>query len=141
MNTLSIFLGSSFLLRNERVLIGDGIRKLSDKWEQKGVRIHLLIWEDYRSEFTGESKQKEYDRDLVEKSDIVFAMFSNQGILKHQLPVKIANLYDYLNALLRQYLIVTKLYSRHSELTRQNPKISREQEAKLLAQELLPYLL
>lgn len=75
MNTLSIFLGSSFRLSHERVLIGDGIRRLSDEWEQKGVRIHLLIWEDYRSEFTGSSKQKEYDHDLVEKSDIVFAMF------------------------------------------------------------------
>lgn len=77
MNTLSIFLGSSFRLSYERVLIGDGIRKLSDEWEKKGVRIHLLIWEDYRSEYTGMSKQKEYDRDLVEKSDIVFAMFKD----------------------------------------------------------------
>lgn len=77
MNTLSIFLGSSFRLSYERVLIGDGIRQLSDEWEQKGVRIHLLIWEDYRAEFTGMSKQKEYDRDLVEKADIVFAMFKD----------------------------------------------------------------
>ena len=77
MNTLSIFLGSSFRLSYERVMIGDGIRKLSDEWEQKGVRIHLLIWEDYRAEFTGMSKQKEYDRDLVEKADIVFAMFND----------------------------------------------------------------
>lgn len=77
MNTLSIFLGSSFRLSYERVMIGDGIRKLSDEWEQKGVRIHLLIWEDYRAEFTGMSKQKEYDRDLVEKADIVFAMFKD----------------------------------------------------------------
>lgn len=77
MNTLSIFLESSFRLSYERVLIGDGIRQLSDEWEQKGVRIHLLIWEDYRAEFTGMSKQKEYDRDLVEKADIVFAMFKD----------------------------------------------------------------
>lgn len=77
MNNLSIFLGSSFHLSHERIMIGDGIRRLSDMWEQKGVRIHLLIWEDYRAEFTGMSKQKEYDRDLVEKSDIVFAMFSD----------------------------------------------------------------
>lgn len=48
MNILSIFLGSSFHLSHERVMICDGIRKLSDEWEQKGVRIHLLIWEDYR---------------------------------------------------------------------------------------------
>lgn len=75
LNTLSIFLGSSFHLSHERIVLGDGIRKLSDLWEQKGVRIHLLIWEDYRSEYTGQSKQQEYDRDLVEKSDIVFAMF------------------------------------------------------------------
>ena len=56
MNILSIFLGSSFRLSYERVLIGDGIRQLSDEWEQKGVRIHLLIWEDYRAEFTLHSR-------------------------------------------------------------------------------------
>lgn len=93
MNTLSIFLGSSFHLSHERIVIGDGIRKLSDLWEQKGVRIHLLIWEDYRSEYTGQSKQLEYDRDLVEKSDIVFAMFRKSigPWTEHELDVALAS--------------------------------------------------
>lgn len=51
MNTISIFLGSSHTLSHERVLIGDNIRKLSDLWEKKGVRLHLLVWEDYKREF------------------------------------------------------------------------------------------
>lgn len=75
MNTISIFLGSSHTLSHERVLIGDNIRKLSDLWEKKGVRLRLLVWEDYKAEYKGRSKQTDYDLDLVGKADIVITMF------------------------------------------------------------------
>lgn len=68
MNTISIFLGSSHTLSHERVLIGDNIRKLSDLWEKKGVRLHLLVWEDYKAEYKGQSKQTDYD--IVGKTDL-----------------------------------------------------------------------
>lgn len=70
MNTISIFLGSSHTLSRERVLIGNNIRKLSDLWEKKGVRLHLLVWEDYKAEYKGRSKQTDYDLDLVGKADL-----------------------------------------------------------------------
>lgn len=74
-NTVNIFLASSSELRRERLLIGNRVRMLNDEWEPRGVRIKLNIWEDYAPEFTGERKQTEYNRNLVDKSDIVIGMF------------------------------------------------------------------
>lgn len=74
-NTVNIFLASSSELRRERLLIGNRVRMLNDKWESRGVHIILNIWEDYAPEFTGERKQTEYDLNLVDKSDIVFGLF------------------------------------------------------------------
>ena len=51
-------------------MIGDNIRKLSGLWEKKGVRLHLLVWEDYKAEYKGQSKQTDYDLDLVGKADL-----------------------------------------------------------------------
>lgn len=93
MNTISIFLGSSHTLSHERVLIGDNIRKLSDLWEKKGVRLHLLVWEDYKAEYKGQSKQTDYDLDLVGKADIVITMFRERvGLwIEHELDIAQTN--------------------------------------------------
>lgn len=61
-----------------RTSIGDAVRKLSMEMEQRGVRLEMLCWEDYKSEFTGNSKQQEYDAELVRKSDLVIAVFLNK---------------------------------------------------------------
>ncbi len=37
---------------------------------KKGVRLHLLVWEDYKAEYKGRSKQTDYDLDLVGKADL-----------------------------------------------------------------------
>lgn len=72
---INIFLASSSELSWERRFIGNRMRMLNDKWEPRGVRIILHIWEDYQQEFKGERKQTEYDLDLVDKSDIVYGLF------------------------------------------------------------------
>lgn len=71
MKTIKVFLGSSFKVRAERVAIGDAMRMLSEKWEKtQGVRIKLLVWEDFCTEYSGQSKQEEYNQELVMESDI-----------------------------------------------------------------------
>lgn len=74
-NTISLFLASSSELSRERDFIGNRVRMLNDEWEVRGIRIILNVWEDYDPEYTGERKQTQYDRDLVDRSDIVFGLF------------------------------------------------------------------
>lgn len=78
MNNIRFFLGSSASLMSLRTNIGDAVRKLSMEMEQRGVRLEMLCWEDYKSEFTGNSKQQEYDAELVRKSNLVIAVFLNK---------------------------------------------------------------
>lgn len=50
-----------------------------------------------------------------------------QSLLHHQLPVATGSLLKYLNALLRQYLIVTKLLEQYIAETKQHPNYTRQQ--------------
>lgn len=68
MNIVNVFLGSSFKLMYARKSVGNFIRKLNDKWMERGVRVCLKIWEDFRTEYEDKSKQDEYVYDIeVEK--------------------------------------------------------------------------
>lgn len=78
MNSVSVFLGSSAsLIRSVRNPIGDHINKLCTKWLNSGVRIQLLIWEDYNSAYRGHSKQDDYIDDLVLPSDLAIFVVDN----------------------------------------------------------------
>lgn len=77
MQTINIFLGSSFHLMSYRKHIGDAVRTLNDKWLGKGVRIHLFKWEDFPAEYRGKSKQQEYIDDMVLKSQICMFLFAD----------------------------------------------------------------
>ena len=68
--SISVFIGSSFREMSYRKRIGNRIRQLNDVWEQKGVRIYLKQWEDFRVQYRGKSKQQEYIDELVLPSDI-----------------------------------------------------------------------
>lgn len=46
--------------------------------ESHNIKLELLCWEDYNAEYSGVSKQLEYDRDLVLKSDIVITAFKDK---------------------------------------------------------------
>ena len=77
MNILNIFLGSSFELMSARKRVGNLIRKLNDKWMEHGVRVCLKIWEDFRTEYEGKSKQDEYIDELVIPSQICVFMYDH----------------------------------------------------------------
>ena len=78
MTTIKIFLASSCELAYERMIIGDQIRQADDKWRAKGIRLQLMVWEDYRPEFLGVRTQTEYDEYLVNESQIVIGLFKNR---------------------------------------------------------------
>lgn len=78
MRLIQIFLGSSCLLKTQRELIGDEIRKMSSLWECKGIRIRLNCWEDFAPEYIGISKQEEYNGFLVKPSQIFIALIGNR---------------------------------------------------------------
>ena len=77
MQTIHIFLGSSFRLMNYRIQLGEAARILNEKWLSKGIRVHLFKWEDFRSEYRGKSKQEEYIDEMVLKSEICIFLFSD----------------------------------------------------------------
>lgn len=74
---VTIFIASSFEMRSDRIALGDCIRRLDNFYENKGLRIKLNCWEDYKPEYTGERKQDEYNRDLVMSSQIVIGLFKS----------------------------------------------------------------
>lgn len=77
MQTINIFLGSSFRLMNYRKKIGETARILNEKWLSKGIQIYLFKWEDFRPEYRGKSKQEEYIDEMVLKSEICIFLFSD----------------------------------------------------------------
>ncbi len=93
MQTLNIFLGSSFHLMNYRKKLGETVRILNEKWLSKGVRIHLFIWEDFPPEYRGKSKQEEYIDEMVLKSEICIFLFSDSigKFTKRELEAKLAH--------------------------------------------------
>lgn len=76
--SISVFIGSSFKEMSYRKRIGNRIRQLNDVWEQKGVRIYLKQWEDFRVQYRGKSKQQEYIDELVLLSDICIFFFGER---------------------------------------------------------------
>lgn len=78
MNILNIFLGSSKDLMYARKHIGNIIRRLNDQWMEKGVRIRLCVWEDFRTEYEDKSKQQEYIDELVLPSHICIFLYDNR---------------------------------------------------------------
>lgn len=75
METIRIFIASSFELSDWRTELGDTIRQWSDAAEPYGYRIRMECWEDYHPEFTGERKQTEYNEDLIKPSNLFLALF------------------------------------------------------------------
>ena len=90
MNVLNIFIASSCELSEQRVQIGDYIRKLSYDYSPRGLRLHLACWEDFYPEYTGISKQQEYDEELIKTCDIFIAMFRTRCGIYTQHEVQLA---------------------------------------------------
>lgn len=47
MTNIKIFIASSYELSEQRVLIGDYIRRLSYGYSPRGIRVRMLCWEDF----------------------------------------------------------------------------------------------
>ena len=75
---VNIFIASSFEMADWREAIGHAIGVFSEEWEPRGYRIRMKCWEDYHPEFDGERKQGQYNRDLVQKSQIFVALFGER---------------------------------------------------------------
>lgn len=75
---VNIFIASSFEMADWREAIGHAIGVFSEEWEPRGYRIRMKCWEDYHPEFDGERKQDQYNRDLVQKSQIFVALFGER---------------------------------------------------------------
>lgn len=75
MTTIKIFIASSYELSEQRILIGDYIRRLSYDYSPRGIRLRMSCWEDFYPEYTGKSKQQEYDEQLIRTCDIFIALF------------------------------------------------------------------
>lgn len=75
MEELNIFLGSSKDLMFARKRIGRIILQLNEEWYDKGVRIHLRIWENFRTEYEDKSKQDEYIEELVLPSQLCIFLY------------------------------------------------------------------
>jgi hypothetical protein len=74
MKTIKVFLASSEELKADRNRFGNLIRKLSDKYEDRGIRIKLFEWEDYDAAYNGMKKQEEYNVQIKD-CDIFIALF------------------------------------------------------------------
>lgn len=90
MQTINIFIASSCELSEQRVLIGDYIRRLSYDYSPRGVRLRLACWEDFSPEYKGTSKQQEYDEKLIKSCDIFIALFRTRCGIYTQHEVKLA---------------------------------------------------
>lgn len=75
MEEVNIFLGSSKDLMFVRKRIGRIILQLNEEWYDKGVRIHLKIWENFRTEYEDMSKQDEYINELVLPSQLCIFLY------------------------------------------------------------------
>lgn len=90
MITLKIFIASSCELSEQRILIGDYIRRLSYDYSPRGVRLRLACWEDFYPEYKGKSKQQEYDEMLIKTCDIFIAIFRTRCGIYTQHEVRLA---------------------------------------------------
>lgn len=73
MNKVRIFLASSNELKEERQLFEIEIYRKTKKWIDKGVFLHLDIWEDLSAQMSSTHSQDEYNK-YVKQADIVVVL-------------------------------------------------------------------
>lgn len=61
MKEIRIFLASSYELEPDRARIGNLIRELNEKYEEKFIHLKLVKWEDLDAFYNSRGKQLEYD--------------------------------------------------------------------------------
>lgn len=74
MKTIKVFLASSDELQEDRIVLGNLVRKLDKIYEKRGIRIDLFTWEDYDAAYNGVRKQGEYNSQ-IKSSEMFLALF------------------------------------------------------------------
>ena len=78
MTKIRIFLASSLDMREERLALGNYIRKLNDIYMERGVYFQLFMCEDEDLSMADTRKQDEYDRQ-VRDSQLCLVLFFNKA--------------------------------------------------------------
>lgn len=71
MKLVKIFVASSNELENDRVHLGDYVRKINDLYEPQGVRVRLYKWENFSPNYTGKRSQDEYNAYLRQCNAVI----------------------------------------------------------------------
>lgn len=71
MKLVKIFVASSNELENDRVHLGDYVRKINDLYEPQGVRVRLYKWENFSPNYTGKRSQDEYNNYLRQCNAVI----------------------------------------------------------------------
>lgn len=71
MKLVKIFVASSNELENDRIYLGDCVRKINDLYEPQGVRIRLYKWENFSPYYTGKRSQDEYNSYLRQCNAVI----------------------------------------------------------------------
>lgn len=74
MKLVKIFVASSNELENDRIYLGDCVRKINDLYEYKGIRIKLYKWEDFLPYYSGVRSQDEYNA-CLRRCNAVIGLF------------------------------------------------------------------
>jgi len=77
---IKIFLASSNELKDERVKFETEIYRKSKLWIDKGVSLHLDIWEDLTARMSVTRSQDEYNKKVTEADLFVLLAFSKVGM-------------------------------------------------------------
>ena len=77
MKLVKIFVASSNELADDRIHLGDCVRRVNDVYELQEVRVKLYKWEDFSPFYTGKRSQDEYNNYLTQ-CDGVIALFDTK---------------------------------------------------------------
>lgn len=80
MKKIKLFLASSNELKDERVKFEIEIYRKSKTWSDKGVSLHLDIWEDLTARMSATRSQDEYNIKVKEADLFVLLAYSKVGI-------------------------------------------------------------
>ncbi len=77
MRLIKLFVASSNELADDRVHLGDCVRRVNDIYEPNGVRVKLYKWEDFVPYYTGRRSQDEYNA-YLSHCDAVIGLFKEK---------------------------------------------------------------
>lgn len=77
MRLVKIFVASSNELEDDRIHLGDSVRKANDIFELQNVRVKLYKWEDFSPYFIGKRSQDEYN-ECLKQCDAVIGLFETK---------------------------------------------------------------